>query len=145
MAKHLPGAPKLSQLFIAHPGEDRVHHPEQTDPDRHRGASQLNAIQCRRHARPPVADEQAERHRQKDPERKKAIEKGKTSHDAQMVLLRRRLSCDCHKLLLTGKYQRLLIHWRTKKRPPTLTLRSRRMPDRRRACARPSAADRRPA
>src|SRR5512132_1394852 len=54
--------------------EDRVHHPEQADGDRHRHPRDLHPVERGGEAWPGAPDPQAERHRTEDPGRQEAVE-----------------------------------------------------------------------
>ena len=65
----------LGQVVIPHPRQGRIHHQDKPDRDRHIGGADRQPVQRGRKAREDRAQDQAERHRGKDPQRQPAVQK----------------------------------------------------------------------
>jgi len=78
-AQDAPVAEDFVQLFVAHLGEGRVHHHDQSDRDRDRSCSDAEAVQQRHGSRDEPAQQNAEGHRGEDPAGEVSIEEAETA------------------------------------------------------------------
>ncbi len=77
-AKYARVAENVPEFLVLHLGERRVHHQDEADRDRNIGRADLKLIDEPLHGRHGIAQGDAHRHAQKDPERQIPIQKGKS-------------------------------------------------------------------
>jgi hypothetical protein len=65
----------LADCLVADLREHGVHHPEKPDPDWHRDVSHLHPVERCAETWKGSPEQEAERHRRKDPERKEPVER----------------------------------------------------------------------